>query len=330
MKRSNKIISVLKPPKLVPGDTIGIVSPCLPVLPSFREGYERGKRRLESMGFKLKEGRTVGLQHWYSAGTPEQQAADINTMFADPEVKAIIATSGGNSAISVLEHLDYDLVKLHPKPFIGMSDMTVYHLALYAKTGLAGFHMDDVIFGLGGNRPGFTFDDAPKLGQAYIDALISDKPIGAMPHKNAWEAWREGVAEGPLIGGNLNAIGRQIGTPYFPKVSDFDGAILFWESVGQPTHQIARSLYQLKYAGILERISGMVIGTITDVPPANPEMDEPSAKEVVLEVTRGYDFPILSNLDFGHYTVNLPMIVGLRAKINAKDQSLQLLESAVV
>jgi muramoyltetrapeptide carboxypeptidase len=281
------------------------------------------------MGFKLKEGKTVGLQHWFGAGTPEQQAIDINDMFADTEVKAIIATSGGNSAISVLEHLNYDLIKKHPKPFIGMSDMTVYHLALYTKVGLVGFHMDDVIFGLGGNRPGFTFDDTPKLSQAYVTALTSNKPLGALPHNNTWEVWRKGVAEGRLIGGNLNAIGRQMGTPYFPKVSHFDGAILFWESVGQPVYQIARSLYQLKYAGILERISGMAIGTITDIPPTNAEMDEPSAKEAVLEITKAYDFPIMANLDFGHYTVNLPMPVGVLAKIDTKESNLHLLESTV-
>jgi muramoyltetrapeptide carboxypeptidase len=300
------------------------------VLPSFHQGYERGKRRLESMGFTLKEGQTIALQKWYAAGTPEQQAADINAMFDNPKIKALIATSGGNSAISVLEHLDYDVIKQHPKPFIGMSDMTAYHLALYAKTGLAGFHMDDVIFGLGGNRPGSTFDDAPTLAQAYIDALTSDKPMGALPHKNVWETWRDGVAEGQLIGGNLNSIGRQIGTPYFPKTSDFDGAILFWESVGQPAYQIARSLYQLKYAGILKRIGGMVVGTITDMPAADTEMDIPSVKDVVLEVTKAYNFPIMANLDFGHYTVNLPMIIGLEAKIDTKSQSLHLLEGAVI
>ncbi len=321
----------LKPPRLKSGDTIGVVAPCQPVLPQFREQYERGCSVLEGMGFTIKEGKTVGLQWGYQAGTPQEQAGDINAMFADPLVRALIATSGGHSAISVLEYLDYDLIRANPKPFIGMSDVSVYHLALYARTGLVGFHMDELTFGLGSNRPGGRMDDVPAFKQAYRDVLTSTEPLGTLPHHGQWESWRDGAAEGVLIGGNLNSMLRAAGTPYLPVVDDFDGALLFWEAVGQPLHEIRRCLFQLKYAGILECAGGMLIGTVSDVPPlAEDGITEPSLRDIVLEVTAGYDFPIMAGLDFGHYTVNLPMPVGVRARMQTNELGLALIESAAV
>ena len=321
---------ILRPPKLSPGDTIGIVSPCLPILPSFRDNYERGKQQLEAMGFKLKEGKTTKLQHWYSAGTPQQQAEDIIAMFADPEIKAIVASSGGHSAISVLGLLDYDIIRDNPKPFIGMSDMTCYHLALYAQTGLVGFHMDEVIFGLGINGTQASVEDSSKILTAYTDVLTKSTPIGVLPRLTEWKSWRGGTAEGILIGGNLNSITYQMGTPYFPRPEAFDDAILFWESVGQTKYTIMRSLYQLKYAGILDRISGMCIGTITDVPPvSDAELTEPDIEEIVLDLTKGYNFPIMAGMDFGHYTPNIPMPIGVKARVDTQTLELLLLESAV-
>ncbi len=320
---------VLKPPKLKPGDCIGIVAPCLPVLPDFREKYDRGKQVLEDMGFRLKEGKTIALQHWYSAGTPEQQAADINAMFADPEVSALTAASGGHSAISVLEHLDYDLIREHPKPFIGMSDMTCYQLALFAKLGLVGFHMDEVGFGLGWNWQRSKFADTDEVKKLYRQVLTEDKPLGAIPHIRTWEAWKPGQAEGQLIGGNINAMTFQIGTPYFPELAAFDGAILFWEAVGRPLHETARSLYQLKYHGLFDRIGGMLIGTVTAVPPAREEgLTEPTLKELVWEVAKDHQFPIMANMDFGHFSVNPPMPVGIQASFDTKKLEMRLIEAA--
>ena len=323
-------IQPLKPPKLQPGDTIGIVAPCQPVLPSSRHNYELGKKALAEMGFKLKEGRTIDLQHHYSAGTAQEQAADINAMFADPDIKALISASGGHSAIGVLEHLDYDLIRAHPKPFIGMSDMTSYHLALYAKTGLVGFHMDELTWGIGWNWQKPEFSSATEFKRAYIAALSQSKPLGALPSLTQPQTWRAGSAQGHLIGGTLSLMSYQIGTAYFPQPKAFDGAILFWEAVGRPKYDLRRSLFQLKYYGILERISGMLIGTITDIPPTTDhELTEPSVQDIVLEVCQGTNFPIMAELNFGHYTINLPMPIGIQAGFDTATRELKLLENTV-
>ena len=317
-------MKIVKPPKLNIGDTIGIVASSLPVLPSFREGYERGKKVIEEMGFKIREGKTIGKVRWWMAGTAKEVAEDINSMFADSSVKAIMAQTGGYSAISVLEHLDYELISQNVKPFIGMSDMTAYHLAIFTKTGLVGFHMDDVTFGFGG--------DQPKLDQEFfLKFLTRSEAPGIIKPVSLWEEWKKGKAEGHLIGGILEHTRILSGTQYFPKIEDFEGAIFFWEEVGVTLHHIATTLYKLKYLGILDRISGMLIGKIKYVKPMREEeIIVPTAKEMILEILKDYNFPIMANMDFGHFTVNIPMPIGIKVSLDTTKKELNFLEGAVI
>lgn len=309
-------MKIIKPPELDIGDTIGIVASSLPVLPSFKEIYERGKKVIQDLGFKIYEGKTIGKVRWWMAGTPKEVAEDINSLFADKSVKAIMAQTGGYSAASVLEYLDYELITNNPKPFIGMSDVTNFHLAFLTKCNLVGFHMDDVIH----------------LNQEFfLKFLTSLKPAGIIKPLTEWEQWRQGKAEGPLIGGNLHLLTNLIGTPYFPEKEVFEGAILFWEEVGEPLYNIARFLTHLKYAGILEKLSGMLIGKIMYIkPPREKEVVAPNIKEMVLEVLQDYKFPIMANLDFGHFTVNIPMPLGIKVAFDTVKKQLNFLESAVV
>lgn len=327
-------MKIVKPQKLNIGDTIGIVASSLPVLPSHREKYEKGKKLIEEMGFKIYEGKTIGQQKWWMAGTPKEVAEDINSMFADKSVKAIMAHTGGYSAISVLEHLDYELITNNPKPFIGMSDMTIYHLAIFAKTGMVGFHMDDVSFGFGRDiKEGM--ENWPKLNQEYfLKFLTQDKPPGIIKPLTQWEEWKKGQAEGHLIGGILERISVLPGTKYFPDLDLFDGSILFWEEIGKDLSEIYQYLYQLKNMGIFERINGMLIGKIKYMKPlrqgARQEIVEPTAKEMVLDILKDYKFPIMANLDFGHFTVNIPMPLGIQVSFDSTKKELNFLKGAVI
>lgn len=320
-----------KPLKLNTGDTIGIVASSLPVLPSFRENYERGKRVISDLGLKIKEGKTIEKTRWWMAGTPKEVAEDINSMFADQNIKAIIAQTGGYSAISVLEYLDYDLIAKNPKPFIGMSDVTNYHLAFFTKSNMVGFHMDDVTFGLGhkwkeGQKNLAEFDK-----EVFKKFLMQDSVPGIIKPLTEWSEWKKGSAKGKLLGGNLHILCHLIGTPYFPKLEEFDGAIFYWEEVGQSLYQIAQSLYQLKYLGVLERISGMLIGQISYTKPMRePEIIVPETKEMVLEILKEYKSPVMEGLDFGHFTVNIPMPVGIEVSFDTAKKELNFLESAVI
>lgn len=323
-------MKIIKPSKLNPGDTIGIVASSLPVLSSFKENYERGKKVLYNLGFKIKEGKTIGKIRWWTAGTPEEVAEDINSMFADKNIKAIMAQTGGYSAISVLEHLDYKLIADNPKPFLGMSDMTAYHLAIFTKTGMVGFHMDDVTFGMGLN-----WNKEKKWGkfgkQAFVQLLTKAEPFGLVKPLSVWQEWRKGGAAGHLIGGILQHQRLLSGTEYFPKIGNFKGAILFWEEVGESLSMIAESLYKLKYMGVFDQIVGMLIGQVKYIKPMREkEIKEPTLKEMVLDILKDYEFPVMANLDFGHFTVNIPMPVGVKVSFDTTKKELNFLESAVI
>lgn len=324
-------MNFIKPPKLSQGDTIGIIAPSLPVLAHSRENYERGKKVVNDLGFKIKEGKTIRLKHWWSGGTPQQQAGDINAMFADHEVRGIMAHTGGHTSISVLEHLNYELIKQNPKPFIGMSDITVYHLAFYTKCGLVGFHMNDVTHGFGQKWKKSEKHLAQFDQDVFINFLTKSKAPGVIRPLTPWGQWRGGNAQGHLIGGNLHLLTNQVGTPYFPLLDSFQGAILFWEDVGEYLYNISRSLYQLKYLGVFDKIAGMLVGKVTNIQKFEHEdIIEPTLRQTVLEAVKEYNFPVLANLDFGHNTVNIPMPLGIRVSFNATNRRLEFIESAVI
>jgi muramoyltetrapeptide carboxypeptidase len=327
---SKSIPTLLKPPRLHPGDTIGIVAPSLPVLPSWQDAYTTGKHVLQSLGFQVKEGRTIGLRRWWSAGTSTDQADDINAMFADHDVHAIVAFTGGFSAMPVLDLLDYEIIRQHPKPFLGMSDITLYHWAMYTKCGLVGFHANDVLDGFGQHFLALQTEQQAQLADLYLRALTMPQAIGMLTPLSSWECWRAGSADGQLIGGNLKRFAALAGTAYFPPLSAFDGALLFWEEIGETLYDIALDLYKLKHIGLFERIAGMVIGKLVWVNEYFPEVAHPSPREAVLEVLKEYDFPILAEVDFGHNMAMLPMPIGLHARIDASTHTLKILEAAVV
>ena len=214
---------------------------------------------------------------------------------------------------------------------MGMSDMTAYHLAIFAKTGMIGFHMDDVTFGLGGERLVKDKNLEKFDKEMFLKFLTKSEPPGIIKPLTEWEEWKRGKAGGHLIGGYLPSFSYQIGTPYFPATENFGGAILYWEVVGEENFKIARSFYQLKYLGVLDKISGMLIGKIKYIKPVrDEEVIEPSTKEMILEILKDYKFPIMANLDFGHFTVNIPMPIGIKVSFDTTKKELNFLESAVI
>lgn len=322
-------MDILKPPRLRDGDTIGVIAPSFPLLPEWQDQYERGKRILGEMGFSVKEGRTMGLRRWWAAGTPEDQAADINAMFLDPEVKAIIAHAGGFPAMSVLDHIDYAAVREHPKPFLGMSDITLYHLAFFARCGLVGFHTDVLTHGMGGS---WYHLDAPRrayLLRLYRQILTSTEPVGSIERTAMWECWREGHACGSLIGGCLKRITALAATPYFPPLEAFEGAILFWEEIGRDIWDLSIDLHILRHLGIFDRIAGMLIGKLTWINQSFEGIEYPTVREMVFDVVGNYHFPIMANVDFGHGIANIPLPIGIKASFDGKLGAITLNEAPV-
>jgi muramoyltetrapeptide carboxypeptidase len=322
---------LVKPSKLNDGDTVGVIAPSHSVL-ALREKYFQGVSNIKNLGFKVKEGKTVNLQYsGYMAGTDVQRAEDINGMFADEEVKAIICAMGGAVAIRTLRYLDFDVIRAKPKIFCGMSDITTYHVALLAKTGLVGLHQTDVIFGFG-------TDMGSKESKYEMDLFFKvtkkAEPLGLLPTFTNWEVWRDGQAEGRLLGGSLPTLQSLLGTPYFPKLDE--DIIFFWEAMMQPLDLLDQRLVQFREAGFFDRAKGMLIGKIRGEEP-EPEGIKAAkvrdmtreVKGVILEITEEFDFPIIACMDFGHYTPNLPLPLGLKASMNTEGARFWINESYV-
>jgi len=314
----------LKPPKLNGGDTIGVIAPSYPVLP-FKEKYLKGIANLEKSGFNVKEGKTVKLQYRdYMAGTDIQRAEDINNMFADKDVKAIICALGGFVAIRTLRYLDFDLIKANLKIFVGMSNITVFHLAFLAKTGLVGLHQTDVVNGFGED---ISSKEAKYEMDLFFKVTKSAEPLGLLPAFTRWEVWREGKAEGRLLGGNLSGIEQLLGTPYFPKLKE--NVIFFWECMARPLKEIDLMLVHLRETGLFDKTKGMLIGKIRGEE-ANVLKDMTNEiKGIVLDVTSEFDFPIIAGMDFGHYTPNLPLPIGLKARMDTHGAKVSINEPYV-
>ncbi|GAA1953661.1 LD-carboxypeptidase [Amycolatopsis minnesotensis] len=283
---------------------------------------------LERMGFRVRLAPLLeaGRHHWWSAARPVEIAEEFNALLRDPEVRAIIAHDGGHTVVGYLDLIDVEAITADPKPILGYSDISLLHLVLYARTGLAGFHADLATPGLGDAWQAAPAARRAELEKLYSTLLTGTEPIGALPASPSWECWRPGRAEGRLIGGVLNRVMRVQATRYALPLEWFDGAVLFWEEMGGQAPWVWSDLQVLRQCGILDRISGMVVGVPREIGGLD---SSPTLPEIVLDVLGDRDIPVLGNVEFGHAGPNLPMPVGIRVAVDAEQRSLSLLESAV-
>lgn len=302
--------------RLKKGDTIGVVAPSSRVEAGDAK-LVNGIQYLESLGFDVILGKHVFSNTLGYAASPFEKAEDINRMFGDPAVQGILCAQGGDTANACLPYLDWPLIREHPKFFGGISDISVLLNAIYACTGLVTFHGNDLMWGFG--RHPTAYDR-----QEFIHHLVEGR-IGKIPANRPRQTIRRGRAEGRLLGGNLRCLLKLAGTPYLP---DFNGAILFLESLCFDPANCDCMLHQLKQMGIFEQVRGVIIGYIDGVdndPQANIFM-----QDVLLNVTGEYSFPVLKVNDFGHNCPNTALPVGARVRIDADDtQEIEIMEKYV-
>jgi muramoyltetrapeptide carboxypeptidase len=288
--------------------------------------YDQGIRNLRRYGFNVKEGKTVKLIHkGYMAGTDIQRAGDVNAMFADRDVKAVICAFGGEVAIRTLRHLDFRLIQSSPKIFSGMSDITIYHVAFLAKTGLVGLHQTGVLYGFDMD---VTSDEAKYEIGLFLKVTQNVQPLGVLPSRSRWEVWREGTAKGRLFGGNMRSLQALVGTPYFPKIDE--DILFFWEAMAESAGRIDQVLAQFREAGLFDRARGMLIGKIRGEG-ANAKVVDMTrdVRPAILGLSQEFDFPIIASMDFGHYTPNLPLPLGLMASMDTSRLQVRIDESYV-
>jgi muramoyltetrapeptide carboxypeptidase len=309
----------LKPRKLKRGDLIGVVSPASPIADATR--IEKGVRYLESVGYRVKVGRNVGKTLGYLAGTDTERAADLHEMFADSEVKAIVCTRGGYGTPRLLSLLNYRLIARHPKIFVGFSDVTALQLALWKKCRLITFH---------GPMAGVEMANGmdPFTEEIFWRCLTSEKKLTAVPLAERPEVLSHvgAAATGRLLGGNLSLVISLLGTSYQP---DFTGALLFLEEVAEEPYRIDRMLTHLRNASVLSKTGGIIFGQFTDCVPSDPTKPSFTVEEILRDVARVVAKPVIAHVPVGHVPRKLTIPIGLRARIVARDASLEFLEGAV-
>ena len=315
-----------KPPRIRPGDTIGLIEPASASDEPFDVSLV--EEAVLAMGLKPKRGQHVLGRHGYLGGQDKDRAADVTAMFADKDVRAILCVRGGWGCARLLPFVDWDVVKSNPKLLIGYSDITALHMAIAAKGGAYTLH------GPNGSSA---------WGKASLDSFKSIAFDGAMPlYKNPvanddrliQRKWRTqkltgGKAQGRLLGGNLTVLTALAGTQYMP---DFDGAILFLEDIDEAEYRIDRMLTQLGQAGVLSKLAGVVFGQCTNC--RDPDGSGPGGgftlNTLLQQHLGSLGVPAYQGAWFGHIADQYSLPVGALAEIDADAGTLRLLESAVI
>jgi len=313
----------LIPKHLSEGDTIGIISPASNRFES--EPYEIAVESLQAMGLKVKLGNYVNTHYGHLAGTDEERAEDFNTMFKDPEINAIIALRGGSGAARILDLIDYEAISENPKIFIGYSDITALHTAIYTKTGLVTFHgpmatskwnsfsytiFKEILF----NKETFIFENPKETGDNLAQVNNRIRTIS------------KGKAEGILLGGNLSVLSGIMGSEYIPN---WENKILYLEEVGEKIYAIDRMMSQLKLAGVLNKISGFVFGKCTDCEPGGSGYGSLTLEEVIDHYIKPLNIPAYSGAMFGHVDDNSTIPNGLKVELDANKGIIKMLSPAV-
>jgi muramoyltetrapeptide carboxypeptidase len=311
-------MNLLKPPPLKKGDLIGLISPASRIADVSR--IERATRYLETLGYRTVVGAHATQLHGYLAGTDEERAADIHTMFERRDVKAIFCIRGGYGTPRLLPLLRYRLIARNPKIFVGYSDITALHLAFWKYTGLVSFH---------GSMAGVDMADPMDLftEEVFWRLLTSTKKGGSIVFPPPQpEGVVRGKATGRLLGGNLALVTALLGTRYQPR---FDETLLYLEDIGEDPYRVDRMFTQLRGASVLARCSGIMIGHFTDCVPKDPSTPTFTTEQVLREYLTAAQRPALWHVPFGHERQNMPIPVGIRARIDARTGSVEYLESAV-
>ena len=308
---------MIKPIALKPNSTIGFVSPSSWMKQS---DLKSASSVFKQKGYTMVFGDSVYLKDHTYAGTPQERANDINRMFNNPDIDAIICARGGYGANRVLPLLDYDLIQSNPKIFMGFSDITAFLTSITQITGVVTFHgpmLSNFIKGM----VNYNFD-------LMKDILVgSESVIIQSPSELPACILKPGKAKGPLWGGNMCLLVNRLGTPDQLNTA---GAILFIEDIDEYLYAFDRMLVHMKKTGMFENIKGLIIGELVDM----KDYDDPFGKstdEIVMDVCGDLDIPIISNFPCGHgiYQATLPISIPVQLDANSDSPSLTFLESPV-
>ncbi len=290
--------------KLNPNDLVALLSPA-GFIPD-ESPVAAAVNWLESIGMRALVGKNVLKRDGVFAGTDRERLEDFQSAIDNPEVKAIWALRGGYGAIRIIDKIDFSPLQKNPKLLIGFSDITVFHnqWQLMGLPCIHGMMPIQIAKNLKENQMGLE-----SLRKALMGAPLN-YDISSSKHNQI------GTASGILTGGNLTLLQNLIGTPYQTKTK---GKILFIEEVGEYMYRLDRLLYSLKLAGVFKDLKGLIVGGFTDI----KESETPFGKtieQMILEVTKGTDYPILFDFPAGHFPDNRALILGAKVKLRVEER----------
>jgi muramoyltetrapeptide carboxypeptidase len=266
---------------------------CAPASHFKREDFEAGVRLLEARGFRLKHSPRLFARKGFFAGDDRSRAAELHELFADPEVGAVMAVRGGWGSLRLMEHLDFEHLRRHPKPLVGFSDLTTLLAALNERAGLVALH-------------GPTLTSLPRLDAASVEALCAALREGRFaplsPDKP--RLIRAKRVSGRLVGGNLATLVSLLGTPYAPRT---DGGLLLLEELREKPYRLDRMLTQLRLSGLLEGVRAVLLGDFV--------LCGRPALAVVLAALEGLRVPVVTGYPCGHGGRNVVLPLGARVTL---------------
>lgn len=303
----------IQPPQLRNGDTIGIVTLGSPLAEST---INAGIATLENLGFNVVVGESVYSATGFLAGTPESRAADLMSMFENPEVRCILPTRGGVGVAAILPFLDFSVIKSNPKIISGYSDITVLLNALYEYSDLITLHsLLLVSFNL--STPAYNFNQFFSATSATTAPWPITNPPGIPLVSRV-----PGTVTGPIVGGNLTSFVDTLGTSFEINT---EGKILFLEDLNEPINTIYRYLNHLKLAGKFDDCIGIVMGECTNCNPAFGVTYDQLITEFLVPLGK----PLMSNLATGHGEFKAAIPIGATVTMNTDNLSLIAVEPIV-
>ena len=314
-----------KPPALLVGDTIAFCAPS-GFLDSVRMSL--AKTRLEEKGFYIVREDSIYRRWGYLAGTDAQRASELMSYFKDKSVRAIFPGTGGYGSTRILSMLDYDIIKSNPKIFIGFSDITALHIAFNQLANLITFHTPNPMYGLGSKK------GLDPISELYFWSLLMNSndytyeiPFDLYGDSLKVQTMVPGIASGKLVGGNLSLICSTMGSVYEVETR---GSILFIEDVGEAPYRIDRYLSELKLAGKLDLVNGIIIGRFsrreTEAPDRSTDFKMHQVFQQYFSIMK---VPVIFNFPSGHGSKNVSLPLGCIVEINTDYETFKVLEPPI-
>lgn len=310
--------SLVKPAKISPGSTIGIVAPASP--PDLKR-LQKGIGFLRKRGYRIRIFPQVRRKLGYLAGEDQERAEAINEAFHDKAIDAIVCARGGYGSLRILEYIDFDLVASNPKIFVGYSDITVLLLSIFQRTGMVTFHGPMAAVEFGRRLKPYTIE-------SFFNALESSQAPGEIEKPSGYKFDRicGDRAEGKIVGGNLSLMTKLVGSDFIPS---FRNRIVFLEDTEEEAYRIDGYLSQLIRGTDFKSARGYILGEFTRDEPRNSYIKGWSVRQVVRHYFSRLGRPCVYGFPCGHGREKITIPMGVRAVLDADKKRVSFKEKGV-